>query len=68
MGIEPTGRRLYRRPSDFEDRGGHQPAKHFRTVFYRVFLLSICGVVSLYTRFFSCYPIESAPARVTGRV
>lgn len=30
MGIEPTNRRLYLRLNDFEDRGGHQPAKHFR--------------------------------------
>jgi len=30
MGIEPTNRRLDRRLNDFEDRGGHQPAKHFR--------------------------------------
>ncbi len=36
MGIEPTDRMLYTRPSGFEDRGGHQPAKHFRTVFHRV--------------------------------
>ncbi len=45
MGIEPTDRTLYMRPSGFEDRGGHQPAKHFRTVFYRVFFVSICVVV-----------------------
>ena len=31
MGIEPTDRKLYLRPNGFEDRGGHQPAKHFRT-------------------------------------
>ncbi len=50
MGIEPTDRMLYTRPSGFEDRGGHQPAKHFRTEFYRVFLCASCGVVFLYTR------------------
>jgi len=33
MGIEPTSRRLYLRPNDFEDRGGHQPSKHFRGLF-----------------------------------
>jgi len=30
MGIEPTNRRLYLRLNDFEDRGEHQLAKHFR--------------------------------------
>jgi|GEM_PF-2399689 len=50
MGIEPTGRTLYGRPSDFEDRGGHQPANRFRTVFYRVFLSSSWGAFFLYTR------------------
>ena len=30
MGIEPTERRVDRRPSGFEDRGHHQVYKHFR--------------------------------------
>lgn len=29
MGIEPTGRMIDIRPNDFEDRGRHQPCKHF---------------------------------------
>ena len=38
MGIEPTNRRLDRRLNDFEDREGHQPAKHFRALFLPCFL------------------------------
>src|SRR5262245_34460428 len=30
MGIEPTERRVDRRPSGFEDRGHHQVCRHFR--------------------------------------
>jgi len=58
MGIEPTGRTLYVRPSGFEDRGGHQPANRFRTVFHRVLLFSSCGVTFCDTRLhpFSCLP------------
>ena len=32
MGIEPTSRLLDRRPSGFEDRAGHQPWTHFRSL------------------------------------
>lgn len=30
MGIEPTDRMISIRPDGFEDRGRHQPCKHFR--------------------------------------
>ncbi len=29
MGIEPTGHMISIRPDGFEDRGRHQPSKHF---------------------------------------
>jgi len=61
MGIEPTDRMLYTRPSGFEDRGGHQPAKHFRTKFYRVLLFACCGVVFSDTRLTPVFASATIP-------
>ncbi len=49
MGIEPTSRRLYLRPNDFEDRGGHQPSKHFRVLFFAGFAEVLSFLVFLCT-------------------
>jgi hypothetical protein len=48
MGIEPTDRTLYVRSNGFEDREGHQPAKHFHAafpVFLNPFVQPLCLAV-----------------------
>ena len=41
MGIEPTNRMLYIRSNGFEDRGQHQPCKHFPESAKRKMILAL---------------------------
>ena len=49
MGIEPTERRLSTRPTDFEDRGRHQPGMTRRGLCIYVFVgwhMSLCRLIA----------------------